>query len=125
MNRLRKEKKVLQMLERGEEDLEDLELGDEDISELDKIVVEKLIIEKMEKQALKPCVHKKKDRVTKWGPTLVERPRRAKNTGGTIMQKAMLIKKRKNLEVAQGNSFAALQIDYLNQIVNDASIKIG
>jgi hypothetical protein len=52
-------------------------------------------------------VHKKREE-EKWGPVLVDRPRRSKNIGETVMQKAMLIKQKKNLEVTKGNSFATL-----------------
>jgi hypothetical protein len=45
--------------------------------------------------------------------------------GGTVMQKAMEMKQRKNLELIKGNSFVGLQVDYLNQIAHDANIRIG
>jgi hypothetical protein len=55
----------------------------------------------------------------------VDRPRRNQNNARTVLQKAMQIKKKKNLEGIKGNSFAILQIDYLNQIAQDASIETG
>jgi hypothetical protein len=55
----------------------------------------------------------------------VDRPRRNQNNARTVLQKAMQIKKKKNLEGIKGNSFTILQIDYLNQIAQDASIEIG
>jgi hypothetical protein len=56
---------------------------------------------------------------------MVERQRRNQNKGGTMLQKAMELKQRKNLEPFKDNSFAALQFESLNQIVDDANIKIG
>jgi hypothetical protein len=47
------------------------------------------------------------------------------DNAGTVLKKAMQIKKKKNLEDVKGNSFAVLQVDYLNQIARDASIRIG
>jgi hypothetical protein len=37
----------------------------------------------------------------------------------------MDLKKKKNLENARGNSFAALQVDELNKVARDINIKIG
>jgi hypothetical protein len=37
---------------------------------------------------MKPCGRKEETK-SKWGPVQVDRPRRTKNTGGTVMQKAM------------------------------------
>jgi hypothetical protein len=44
----------------------------------------------------------------RWGPTLVERQRRTRNNGGTMLQKVMELKQKKNLEPIKGNSFSVL-----------------
>jgi hypothetical protein len=56
---------------------------------------------------------------------LVERKRRGQNQGGSMMQKAMELKRKRNLEPVKGNRFAALQLPELNQISKDIDIKIG
>jgi hypothetical protein len=113
------------MLEKGDEEMEMPDLGEEDQSELDKSVVEKIMKEKEKKQALKPCGHMKKSKENKRGLVLVDRPRRSQNTGETTMEKDMHIKQKKNLEVVKGNSFSDFQTDYLNQVAQDAHIRIG
>jgi hypothetical protein len=42
-----------------------------------------------------------------------------------MLQKTMGLKQKKNLKPIKGNSFSALQFDYLNQVALDANIKIG
>jgi hypothetical protein len=42
-----------------------------------------------------------------------------------MLQRAMELKKRKNLEPTKGNSFAVLQVDKLNKVAMDVNIKIG
>jgi hypothetical protein len=56
---------------------------------------------------------------------LVERQRRGQNQGGSMMQRAMKLKKRKNLEPTKGNRFDILQLPELNQISDVVDIKIG
>jgi hypothetical protein len=73
---------------------------------------------------LKQC-DKGKSKGSKWGPVLVERQRRSQNCGETMLQKAMGIKKKKNLEPLKGNSFAPLQSDDLNVLAMDINIKVG
>jgi hypothetical protein len=53
------------------------------------------------------CEHKKKKKQEACGPVLVERPRKVQDKGGSMMQKAMTLKKKRNLEV-KGNSFSVL-----------------
>jgi hypothetical protein len=118
-------KKLLQMLEKGDEEIEWSEVGGDDQDELDKSVVEKIMKEKEKKQVLKPCGNKNNAKEKRWGPVLLDRPRRCQNTGETMLQKAMNIKQKKNLEVVKGNSFSVLQTEYLNQVAHDADIKIG
>jgi hypothetical protein len=59
------------------------------------------------------------------GPVMVERKRRGQNHGGSMMQKVIELKKKKNLEAVKGNKFVPLQYDELNQISKDIKIKIG
>jgi hypothetical protein len=66
-----------------------------------------------------------KDSKHMWGPTVVERHRRKTNTGEYMMQKAMNLKKKKNLGSMIGNRFAPLQIESLNLLSKDVNIKIG
>jgi hypothetical protein len=56
---------------------------------------------------------------------LVERKRRSQNNGGSMMQKAMELKKKKNLEHIKGNKIDTLQFDDLNKISCDVNIKVG
>jgi hypothetical protein len=56
---------------------------------------------------------------------MVERKRRGQNHGGSMMQKAIELKKMKNLEPVKGNKSPPLQYDELNQISKDIKIKIG
>ena len=74
---------------------------------------------------LKPCVHQAKKQ--KWGSVMVERERRYKNDGKTVMQRAMSLKQQKNLENMpfKGNSFAAINNDFLKKMSNDVNICIG
>jgi hypothetical protein len=74
---------------------------------------------------LNPCDNKRKKRKEAWGSVLVERQRRNFNQGGSMLQKAMRLKQKKNLDTLRGNSFAALQFDTLNQISREVNIKIG
>jgi hypothetical protein len=53
------------------------------------------------------CENSKKTKSGAWGPILVERPRRRQGYTWNVMQKAMEIKKKRNLEPLKGNSFAA------------------
>jgi hypothetical protein len=53
------------------------------------------------------CEHKKKKKQEAWGHVLVERPRKVQDKGGSMMQKAMALKKKRNLEV-KGNSLSVL-----------------
>jgi hypothetical protein len=56
---------------------------------------------------------------------LVERKRRGNNHGESMLQKAMNLKKKKNLEPLKGNSFAPLQAESLSILSRDINIKIG
>jgi hypothetical protein len=68
---------------------------------------------------------KKKSRTSPWGPILVERLRRSSNNEVSILQKAMNLKKKINLENPRGNSFAALRVDELNKVARNVNVKIG
>jgi hypothetical protein len=69
--------------------------------------------------------NKRKPKEEQWGPMLVERQRRRQDKGVPIMQKAIELKKRKNLECDKGNPFSILQPDNLYQIVRDVNLKFG
>jgi hypothetical protein len=100
----------MQSLEReeDEEELNGATTDTEDQEELDKEVVGKLIKEKQDMQGLNPCKRMRRSSKEKWGPVQVDKPRRNQNNAGTVLQKAMQIKKKKNLEGIKGNSFAVL-----------------
>jgi hypothetical protein len=87
-------KKLLQMLEMNDEEGDAPELEKEDQEVLPDKIVERLVVKKTMKQNMKPCEQRKKSKEKKWGPVLVDRPRRNQNTGETVLQKAMQIKKR-------------------------------
>jgi hypothetical protein len=107
---------LLQSMELLEDVSEASNQGAEDRMELDGEVVEEIT----KARSLEVNVAKKKK-----GIILVERPRRKSNNEATMLQKAMDLKKKKNLENARGNSFAALQVDELNKVARDINIKIG
>jgi hypothetical protein len=61
----------------------------------------------------------------KWDPILVERPRRKGNDEVPMMEKAMELKRKRNLEPLKGNRFVVLQFDSLKQFAQDVHIKLG
>jgi hypothetical protein len=67
----------------------------------------------------------KKFKPDSWGPVLVDRQRRCKNDGVSMMQKAVALKKRKNLEPLKGNSFAALQFESIDSLTVDLNLQLG
>jgi hypothetical protein len=69
-------------------------------------------------------MNKRKSKGESWDPILVDRPRRKQNSGGTMLEKAMELKMRRN-EPLKGNSFVVLQNDSLNQIALDVNVVIG
>jgi hypothetical protein len=58
------------------------------------------------------------------GPILLERQRR-KHDNVPILQRAMELKKKKNLEPVKGNHFTSLHPDMLNQMAIDVNLKFG
>jgi hypothetical protein len=58
------------------------------------------------------------------GLILVERQRR-KQTTGAMMEMAMDLKKKKNLEVGKGNSFGVLHYDNLYSLACDVKLQVG
>jgi hypothetical protein len=70
-----------------------------------------------------------KTKKQKWGPQLlVDRPRRNTGDNRTIIQKAVKFKSYKNLEAptkGTGNSFAALDPQYLSQIASNVGVSLG
>jgi hypothetical protein len=118
-------KRLLQGLELAEDENEIILAGQGDeMLELPHEMVLDLEVQRREMSGLGPCDNRKKMKANKWGAVLVERSRRNQNTKGTMMQKAMELKQKRNLEI-KGKSFAALQFDSLNQIAKDINIKIG
>ncbi|RLN33988.1 hypothetical protein C2845_PM03G08240 [Panicum miliaceum] len=131
--------------------LREMELGEEDsehesYSEIkEKTTAEKLLIYTFTKRNLIPeleeCVdtqkhnqnqgqpEKNKTKKQKWGPALLcDRPRRSKDDGRTMLQKATDLKSYKNLEAykkTQGNSFASLDADYLKHVSDSVHISLG
>jgi predicted GNAT family N-acyltransferase len=91
-------------------DEEFLDQEDEKNGLLSKEVVDNLSRIRENKLCMELC-DKKKSREPAWGPVLVERKRRGQNLGGSMMQRAMELKKRKNLEPVKGNKFDVLQYD--------------
>jgi hypothetical protein len=72
------------------------------------------------------CENKKKPKKKEaWGPVLVERQWRPQNQGETVMQKAMNMKKKQNLEPVKGNKFFVLDVDDWCQMASDVNINIG
>jgi hypothetical protein len=74
-----------------------MEVADENVEEKSELSIE--LVKKMEEAKLKEPrmgLCKNGSNAPKWGPTLVERQRRTRNDGGTMLQKAM--------EHAKGNS---------------------
>jgi hypothetical protein len=95
----------------------------EELLELDVVVVEE--ITKARSLEVQVAEKKKKSRTSPWGPILVERLRRSSNNEVSILQKAMNLKKKINLENPRGNSFAALRVDELNKVARNVNVKIG
>jgi hypothetical protein len=95
----------------------------EELLELDVVVVEE--ITKAKSLEVQVAEKKKKSRTSPWGPILVERLRRSSNNEVSILQKAMNLKKKINLENPRGNSFAALRVDELNKVARNVNVKIG
>jgi hypothetical protein len=58
------------------------------------------------------------------GLILVERQRR-KQTTGAMMEMAMDLKKKKNLEDGKGNSFGVLHYDNLHSLACDVKLQVG
>jgi hypothetical protein len=60
-----------------------------------------------------------------WGPVLVERNRRRQNDGTSMMQTAMELKKRKNLEPMKGNPFSALMTGNFEKLTKDMNLHVN
>jgi hypothetical protein len=114
---------LLQCMEMIEDEVEDAHWVTEEQLELDEEVIKKITKARSLKVQLPE--KKKKTKIEPWGPMLVERNRRKNNSEGSMLQKAMDLKKKKNLEYTRGNSFATLQNIELNKVALDVNIKIG
>jgi hypothetical protein len=115
---------LLRKLDQVDDDLGETDNEEEEQDVLDEVVVTKFAKTRDEFHSLKQC-DKGKSKGSKWGLVLVERQRRSQNCGETMLQEAMRIKKKKNLEPLKGNSFAPLQSDELNALAMDINIKVG
>jgi hypothetical protein len=106
-------KNLLSAMELVDDD-EEITVFGEDQSELSKEMVDHITADRVTKMTdlqMEPCVKRKKKR-EQWGPILIERQRRKRVP---MLQKAVQLKQKKNLDLFKGNSFAALHVDYLNQ----------
>jgi hypothetical protein len=85
---LPKQVEVGKTLLRSMEILDGMELAEECIgeqSELDEELMKNLEYVKLKEQRMGLCQNGEKAKENKWGPTLVERQRRTKNNGGTML----------------------------------------
>jgi hypothetical protein len=113
---------LLQLMEVLDEEMEVADVGLGEQCELSREMISQMEDFKKEPRMGLCDQGSKKPR---WGPTLVERQIKTRNNGGTMLQKVMELKQKKNLEPIKGNSFSVLQSDSLNQIALDVNLKIG
>jgi hypothetical protein len=116
---------LLKSIELIEETTHKIDDNEEEQFELSKEVVIEVEAARTLEMGLKPCVNKRKTKEEPWGPILVERQRRKHQKGTSMLQKAMELKQKKNLDSLKGNSFTTLNVDYLNQIAHDVNINVG
>jgi hypothetical protein len=116
---------LLKAMEHSDEEMEDSETEMEERKELSSKVVDKIICAREKEPRMGLCDQGKLPKQADWGPVLVERKRRGNNHGESMLQKAMNLKKKKNLEPLKGNSFAPLQAESLSILSRDINIKIG
>jgi hypothetical protein len=69
--------------------------------------------------------NKRKPKAEQWSPVLVERQRRRKDTSVSMLQRAMNLKQRKNLEPFKGNPFDSLESENLQELASDVNVKLG
>jgi hypothetical protein len=105
---------MLRLWENDDQELRESELMGELKAELSEEVVGTIAIARTAYPILKKCENRAIKE--KWGPVLVQRQRRGQDNGIPIMKKTMEVKKKKNLEFLQGNPFATLQPENLNEI---------
>jgi hypothetical protein len=107
------------------EDEVEMSAGKEDDQDvLSEEMVSALESARMFNGGMKPCNNKSKPKAEHWGPILVDRERR-KDDGTKVLQKAMALKQKKNLEPLKGNSFSILTSDYLNKVTRDVDLDLG
>jgi hypothetical protein len=97
----------------------------EENAELSQVIVAAIKVAKSIGNELKGAGKKRRPREEKWGPNVVERNRRKQNNGTSMLQKAMELKKKKNLESVKGNSISALQAENLAKIADDINLLVG
>jgi hypothetical protein len=108
-----------EMFNEGETDEEQMVLSEEMVTSLKAIRDVEMNV------GLHPCEKMRKNNKESWGPILVDRQRRKQNDWTTMLQKAMLLKQKKNLEPLKGNSFASLHSESLYQFVKDVNVHLG
>jgi hypothetical protein len=116
---------LLKAMEQSDGELGLSETKDEEMMGLNPKVAKQIKMAREKGLNMGVCGNVKKQKKPTWGPVLVERKRRVQDQGGTIFEKAVNLKKKKNLEMVKGNKFAPLQLDALNDLSKDVNIKIG
>jgi hypothetical protein len=116
---------LLQAMEMVEGESETMKEVWEEKEELNEEIIAAIEEMREKNQKLEPCANKSKMKGEKWGPTLIERQRMKPNGGITVMQRAMDLKKKKNLEPLKGNAFLSLHSDTLSKLASDVSLKLG
>jgi hypothetical protein len=92
-----------------------------DINQDEQMVLSLEVVKKVE---LTRKIEKHANKQPTWGLVLVERQRRKKHEG-SMLQKAMDLKKEKNWNLLKVILFSGLQYNDLNQIAIDASVSLG
>jgi hypothetical protein len=108
-----------EMFNEGETDEEQMVLSEEMVTSLKAVRDVEMNVR------LHPCEKMRMNNKESWGPILVDRQRRKQNDWTTMLQKAMLLKQKKNLEPLKGNSFASLHSKSLYQFVKDVNVHLG
>jgi hypothetical protein len=117
---------LLKAMELVDEEMEAMEVHDEQMilsDSMDSVVAE--IEEEKKVGYINPSGGKEKVKEERWAPKLVERPRRRTNDGIPMMEKAMNLKRKNNLELVKGNRFAVLNNVSLKHFADDVNIKLG
>jgi hypothetical protein len=115
---------LLHVMEMTKDLPEDTNDSGEEKTELNEEIIKKITVTRsLDGQGLGE--KKRKQKIEPWGPVLVDRQKRRNNSERSMLQRALELKKKKNLEQQKGNSFVVLQTNELNQVAMDVNIKIG